>query len=399
MGSINALDCLLAGYLMIGLTWLIKKRGLTKLNKFFKARLGIFIALLLLILGLILAWLVNSDQKYFWDGLGTIKSFYILPIGYALITSYLIKIKIIKVTALLNCLIILTVGLVGMGLFFLVLGQVTYDHRLSGFFASPNQLALILMPGLLVLTHKLIIKNPNRSKLNQKNQQLIKINLIIIGLGFLIVLIATRSSGAWAALLVCGVYQLLYLSGLKLKLKHYKMINKLMLVVIIGFSILLLFSGPVQEIYNYSAFENKSSFDSRLVIYEVSGYLIANNWLFGIGANGFQAQYLNAQNLYLPFPQWAVPNAHNNLLTVWLETGILGLFGFIYLIAKGLQSRIKNPGIEKIILIYFLIHGLFETSFWKNDLAIIFFLFLMITIINQKNQRPIVYEQSAVSNL
>jgi len=82
---------------------------------------------------------------------------------------------------------------------------------------------------------------------------------------------------------------------------------------------------------------------------------------------------------------------HNLYLAMWLNLGIVGLVSFIYIIAatvsrffvgfKGVLDE-KLFGTLKLRLILFamllivLIHGLFDTPFFKNDLALLFWVII-----------------------
>ena len=100
----------------------------------------------------------------------------------------------------------------------------------------------------------------------------------------------------------------------------------------------------------------------------------------------FKEYYLAYQKYFTPYLEWAVPQPHNIFLAFWLQAGIVGIIGFIYMIIM-LYSRVSIKNYAELhwlavsFLTYFLIHGLVDTIYWKNDLALIFWLFAGIAVI------------------
>ncbi|MFH0951082.1 MAG: hypothetical protein V1765_01245, partial [bacterium] len=80
---------------------------------------------------------------------------------------------------------------------------------------------------------------------------------------------------------------------------------------------------------------------------------------------------------------------HNILLNFWTELGLLGMLLFVWLIVKYLvltlrqliakqnDSRYLTLGLLGA-MITIIIHGLVDVPYFKNDLAIIFWLLLVL---------------------
>lgn len=71
---------------------------------------------------------------------------------------------------------------------------------------------------------------------------------------------------------------------------------------------------------------------------------------------------------------------HNILLNLWSEVGILGILAFGYIIVTWL----KRSSYDQRLLIFpilfaIFVHGLVDVPYFKNDLAITFWLFILIT--------------------
>ena len=123
----------------------------------------------------------------------------------------------------------------------------------------------------------------------------------------------------------------------------------------------------------------RSSLASRLAIWKSAGLMAEKNPLFGIGPGNFQEKYLEYQKYFPPYLEWSAPQPHNIFLAFWLESGLVGLIGFIILLVyffrdnkKAIENNLDLGILFLAIMIYVLIHGLVDTTYWRNDLAVVF---------------------------
>ncbi|MCK4525454.1 MAG: O-antigen ligase family protein, partial [Candidatus Andersenbacteria bacterium] len=126
---------------------------------------------------------------------------------------------------------------------------------------------------------------------------------------------------------------------------------------------------------------SRSSFHSRLMIWNSAGEIIKDNPLFGIGPGTFQETYLSyAEKFDEPYLEWAVPQPHNVFLAFYLQTGLIGFVGFVLILIWFFNCRNRAMpcfyNIINALMIYILIHGLVDTTYWKNDLALMFWLII-----------------------
>lgn len=350
----NALEMLI---LIIFICWLIKM-DCGPISSLEQKKYAIPIGLILL--GFILS---ASIGKNYSVGLGIIKSWFFFPLLLVFLISQLIeKDRLINVfKAFYLSAFLVAVASLG----YLFSGRLTYDGRLAGFFNSPNYLAMYLAPAIIVLAQNAKRKTQNHSL---KLKTFVYSSAIIL----LVALFFTHSYTAWAAiaisLLVVEITQ-------KKQIKIDKRIW-LTIFIILMFFLVQLKTTKFNDLVKYNS---RSSLASRVMIWRSAGKILSDNWIWGIGPGNFQNKYLEYQKYYPPYLEWAVPHPHNLYLAFWLYGGILGFFGFISLLAVWFWEMLKKREdllkfVALGVMLYILIHGLFDTTYFKNDLAIIFWL-------------------------
>jgi len=236
--------------------------------------------------------------------------------------------------------------------------------RVTSFFTSPNAVGLYLVPiFLLAVTTARSLK-----KWQVKYLELfIALNLAAIFFTF--------SQGSWVALAV-GLSSFIFLLGYK----------KLVALAVVAGIIITAFVAPLRHalLFQDTAGQN------RLTIWKyTTEYLTESphNFLFGTGVRQWfrkvqKPHYFSEDNNLerLTFP-------HNVFLNFWTEFGLIGLIGFLgimyfmfsfsFSIYK-YQDRIFGAGLFSVWLAY-MVHGLVDVPFFKNDLAFLFSILAVIT--------------------
>lgn len=263
---------------------------------------------------------------------------------------------------------------------------VTFDNRLKLFFDSPNQLAMALVP---------IIFASFALYFNQKNiiKRMAYFNLMLI---FIILLSLTKSLGAILAVLSAF---LIYYIIAKINTKY--------LITTLYFLLFLcaLFPAMVTFIYGQPAINDRSSFASRIMIWQSAQSILADNFVLGVGASNFQDKYLQYQKKFPDYLEWAVPHPHNTFLTFWTSGGVLALIGFLILIfwiITNISNFIlnnNNLSAHTLYLIlytlYFLIHSSVDTLYFKNDLSVLFWFFIALIVLQKNNNNIIIKTQNS----
>ncbi len=257
---------------------------------------------------------------------------------------------------------------------------VSYDGRLHGFYSSPNYLAMYLAPALIISVW-LFLKGSmlaEGKKINSKEKYFWLIFVLIIAAAIYF----SYSYSAWLAI-TASVFLLIYLM--------VPTETRKTLFVSVFLLLLLLFvrQAGSEKLENLKNLAYRSSANSRIMIWRSALMIGRDNPVFGIGPGNFQKHYLDYQKKFSePYLEWAVPQPHNIFLAFWLETGIFGLAGFVMILAWFFNSGIliikerRLNGAREIAIIllsaaaYILLHGLLDTTYWKNDLAMVFWLVL-----------------------
>ncbi|MCK4891949.1 MAG: hypothetical protein KAS78_04730, partial [Candidatus Pacebacteria bacterium] len=92
-------------------------------------------------------------------------------------------------------------------------------------------------------------------------------------------------------------------------------------------------------------------------------------------AEKFDEQYL----------EWAVPQPHNIFLAFYLQTGLIGFIGFVLILIwffKRMNEAVpRSYNIINALMLYVLIHGFVDTTYWKNDLSLMFWLIIGMSVV------------------
>lgn len=148
---------------------------------------------------------------------------------------------------------------------------------------------------------------------------------------------------------------------------------------------LLLIPRMLQRLqHEFDANDPNNTVLSRLPIWRAAVHMIQAHPLTGIGLDSFAADL----KIYAPQVQETHTHPHNFLLNFWVVLGVLGLLAYLWVlvwvgraIAAGVRARgtlwplyIGLAGALAAILV----HGLVDTTIWRNDLALQFWLLAAI---------------------
>jgi putative inorganic carbon (hco3(-)) transporter len=131
-----------------------------------------------------------------------------------------------------------------------------------------------------------------------------------------------------------------------------------------------------------------STLGLRLAIWSVTLRMLKDHPLLGAGISGYQTvmAHYRTRNLH---PE---PYAHNIFLTTWSEVGLIGLaacavilLGLLWRSARAFGSA---PGSYRPLLwgifaawVVFIVHGLVDSPYWKNDLSLEFWILAALEVV------------------
>ncbi|MFH0820325.1 MAG: O-antigen ligase family protein [Candidatus Peregrinibacteria bacterium] len=254
-----------------------------------------------------------------------------------------------------------------------LVGQgMTYDLRLSGFYESANQLALILVPAVL-LNIVWILQRRGNAQGWLEYADTATLTLLVHALFF------TQSYAG-----ILAVFGALVLYVFYVMLSHRKGLGRAvlgLLVLLSAFFLIVFTQLNTTKFKQFVDFNNRSSTTVRLQVYQVTWDLIQKHWLWGVGSGLFQGSYQLQAPVTLGRPpmEQNIPHPHNIFFAFWLNAGLLGLLALL-----GLHWLAHRRFTYPLIAFWgIILHGFFDTPFWKNDLAVIFWVVIAATALLQ----------------
>ncbi len=287
-------------------------------------------------------------------------------------------------------------------------------HRVTSFFSYPNAIGLLLAPIVVILFGALISPFPFSTARETRPATSLRLRIYFFTVAILSIaaIIFAKSEGAIIAL-IAGAFIFIFLlparrdeeclvSTTPRKIKNLSLIITIIVISLsagvyfkYGKEWNLLFSktnlfkldnacdNSACEIYQKLTFQDVSG-TLRRQMWQETFAMLKNRPVFGAGLAGYQETMKpyhtkNYVEIYL-YP-------HNIILNFWSETGLLGLIAFIWIIIlffcspsfARLRRQEEDRGsfsIYSTILIatmsVILIQGLVDAPYFKNDLAILF---------------------------
>lgn len=263
--------------------------------------------------------------------------------------------------------------------FYNLLGyNVTHDYRLLGPLDAAVYLGFYLTPFFIFFTIEFFKDTKIKSNL-----------LYAMALGILI--LATVSMGSLAGSLIII---LLYIFK-----RNDKKTFKSKTARIIIASICLLVASAVFYLKILPTIQtNYSSLNEREQIWTTASHIIKTpkNLLLGVGLGQFQEQYAKNVKIALGHEplDYYVLQPHNIFLLFIFQFGILGLAFLLFCINRNMHNifswKKDQPFdfqiLANFLLLYFFIHGLIDTPFFKNDLLILLVLLMELSLLKTSNK-------------
>ncbi len=374
--------------------WLVKSFKFSEFKKLFVVHRSLLIAIFLILIGVSLATIFSSDLR---TSAGIWKAWFIDPLLFFIIVVTVIK-NFSQVKKVLYSLFLSGTVVSVISLIYLIQGRLDPMGRLQAFYNSPNYLAMYLAPALIIGFWFLIrfssgdysLRRPFAARAGMVSAEggragarrsvtprwgvdaclcgsSLHLNIILLSIICLLLsIVFTHSFGVWLGIIAAVCF------GLLLYLFKLKKTGLAWTILCLGLVVVL--------VLGYLALtQRESSFDARLVIWQKAWQVFKIHPVLGIGLGTFGD--------YFPsYPEWGVPQPHNLFLAFLLQAGILGFIGWMWLLIWFFRTGFKrckslNVNCQLLIVLmsvmaYILIHGLIDTTYWKNDLSAIFWLII-----------------------
>ena len=343
----------------------------------------------LLILFATLGVYISADRI---SSLGILKGWFLIPaVFYILVINIFNKenIRTISIPLFISLLIVsLLAALQKLGVITTMFYQVgdpgffdyIENNRAFGPFESPNYLAMFIVPvGLLSLPIFEYFKKA--------------IDKTLVGVLFILPLFALYSTKSLGGLLALGFGIISFFAFGLAKTYRAKVANSGKQIAIWVFAVIVGAAGFAYIFSNIS--KDTYSRNVRVEIYNYAIDLVKTHPIFGIGTGQFQSQVEKISSSNAGFQMYGLSYAlhpHNLYLAFWLNLGIFGFLAFIYILISFFINLGRRGGDILLLsgafaaMVAIMIHGLVDTTYFKNDLSVIFWLILAVgTICGKKD--------------
>lgn len=333
--------------------------------------------------------------------MGILKSWIFAPVLMMVLFTSIFK-KAEDFEMAVNAYTIGAVLLAGWGVYQVLTGQyLTPDGRASGPFNSANYLALFITPALLYVSVRLKdfftvsaeswwmkVLHFFRHPANTRMKFFLGLVWVAAFLVLLFGLLFTKSYAAFLAYFAACLFW--FFSQIKsFKKFPWALVGVgALVVVLLVVGLITLDPAKWQMFFQLGT---RTSSGVRVEIYTIAIQLLFRHPLTGIGLGMFPAAYqLEGPQIlgHAPY-EWNMLHPHNVFLAFWLNLGLLGFLSFLALLGAMFRKAWKFAvtfaqqhqltlewfqGLGLLMMLIILGHGLVDTSFFKNDLALLFWL-------------------------
>lgn len=338
----------------------------------------------LLLVGLALGFFMAPDGR---EALGIIKGWFIIPALYAASLYQVSKPQTVKqigdsVYQVANrritkyvprALLLSSLPISATALWQVITNNfITIDGRASAWFLSANYLALFLVPVLLLSISSLL---QTRGKVRIAGWIVWAMGLAAVYFSF--------SFGGWFALASGVVVYLIILRGVRAKPVWMGLLG---LAALGGLAYLTIprFAALFDLVQRTSA-------SVRLQVWSTALLMIKDRWLTGLGLGSFDQNYLSYAVRLFPSPlETMMLHPHNFFFQIAISLGLPGLIGFGLIVIQWWRQLFRLADRYLVASLAaamtgILLHGLIDTTYFKNDLAAIFWLLIGLAYVQTKS--------------
>ena len=265
-------------------------------------------------------------------------------------------------------------------------------RRVTSVWGFPNAVGLFLAPLVPMFIGQLFNSHPERrlvaSRVEESNpvrflhslarrsfgrNDILKIcYYILVTITSLLAIIFAKSTGA-----LVGLAAALALLGVR-----YKKTRTLTLLLAACGIALVIFIPFLQPIKEELSFKDRSG-QIRLDMWGEGIELLSEHPILGTGLSSYK-EVIRRYRIDKWIEIYQYP--HNMMLNFWIELGALGVLAFILIFYWAFKTARAAPALLATFAII-LIHGLVDVPYFKNDLVIMFWLFVaMIALVRTRQE-------------
>ena len=325
------------------------------------------IAIALLLLSGVISVLVAKDHR---AALGLFRAYFIEPAALFYVASDLLRRRADFRSLLLG------LG-IGTSIFavmnIVVFAAAAFHNTLhigappSAIYTSSNAVAMFLEPPAAFAIGLVLFADERRDRL------MALVWALILGAAFVL----TFSRGGYLALATFGV-----LTVIKVRpdLRRPLLIVGIVVAVVVLLTVVLASTTPLMKSrFSYRALNY--TLQTRAAIFTATLSIIAAHPILGVGLGGYVYNLHGFPEIY----------PHDVYMTFWVELGLLGLLAFLYIFVRLFVSAWRAlslaSGLDKALLwgvvgtaVTWAVHGVFDSPYWKNDMAVEFWLVVAIEL-------------------
>jgi len=365
--------------------YLAKSPFLAKRRPFLEFIKSPFLPITLFVMGALIGAAIVPNESY-QHALGILKSWVIIPLIYFFILYRTIKTKE-DLQFVLYSYVASAFFMSLMALFQAVSGHyITIDSRASGPFESANYLAMYIAPALVFAGVRVL-----QTFIHGSAESAIYLSGIVSII--FVALILTQSYGGVLGVFVTVFFYIIYerlsVRDSKSSIFLTKLIAFVCVVVVLG--TVLVATLNIEKFQNLVKFNEHTSIGTRLEIWEVGAKLIIQSPLLGVGLGEYENAYTQKATELLghaPYEPIRL-HSHNLYMETWINAGIIGIVAFLWIVVLAFVHAKKTAILlsaesrqimvaASMMLVYILLHGFIDIPFWKNDLALVFWMIMAV---------------------
>jgi putative inorganic carbon (HCO3(-)) transporter len=335
-----------------------------------------YIAIALLLLSGVISVIVAKDHR---AALGLYRAYFVEPVVLFYVASDLLRRRADFRTLLVGLGIGTSIfAVMNVGVFAAAAFQNTihFGAPPSAIYTSSNAVAMFLEPAAAFAIGLVLFAEERRDRLMALAWAL------ILAVAFVL----TFSRGGYLAIAIFGV-----LTVIKVRpdLRRPLLVIGIVAAAAVLLTVVVASTTPLMKTrFSYVALNY--TLQTRAAIFTATLGIIAAHPIFGVGLGGYVYNLHGFPEIY----------PHDVYMTFWVELGLLGLLAFLYIFVRlGVSAwRSLSPasGFEKALLwgvvgtvVTWAVHGIVDSPYWKNDMAVEFWLVVAIAVaVTRTARRP-----------